>query len=557
MHNGWLRDTEDDSSRVTGSTVFDFNGDNAAEIVYNDECYFRIYNGIDGQVFFKEPSESRTRIEYPVVADVDNDGNAEIVFTTSNESRFCSERANNDPSTSQPLFNRFNNGLEVWGDDSDLWVSARRIWNQHTYHVTNVLESGAIPAREPANWRAYNGRTYNTYRSQPRAFGVAPDLQLVQVQVSSPDASCGQLSELLNIAARVANRGDLRVGPGVTVSFIGVWGTEREPLLDAAGQPLTFTLQTSLEPGAATVVNAPYAASQNAFGRLPDRVEVVIDASGRERECNEDNNTASVAVAGGSLQPDLRVSVDDIDLGLCFSEGVTISGVVTNDGSATATDIRVRLYAGNPEQGGTELFEYTVPTDINAGGSAHHRPQPDPVRHRDLRRRRPRQRRPRVQRRRQHRQQRRPRQLPNQLNAPRPLTPAPPAPSRAGRARGGSALTPLAPSEREGCRRQAAGSAPVVGSSGGGFLGGVFAPSFEKFVGFASAKDQSELGVLLFAEGVVGELGVEDGEAHGGEAAFGIVVSGFGALEGLLFGGELGFVGGAQGMVCGVLTQAR
>jgi hypothetical protein len=370
LHNGWLRDTEDDSSRVTGSTVFDFNGDNAAEIVYNDECYFRIYNGIDGQVFFKEPSESRTRIEYPVVADVDNDGNAEIVFTTSNESGFCSERANNDPSTSQPLFNRFNNGLEVWGDDSDLWVSARRIWNQHTYHVTNVLESGAIPAREPANWRAYNGRTYNTYRSQPRAFGVAPDLQLVQVQVSSPDASCGQLSELLNIAARVANRGDLRVGPGVTVSFIGVWGTEREPLLDAAGQPLTFTLQTSLEPGAATVVNAPYAASQNAFGRLPDRVEVVIDASGRERECNEDNNTASVAVAGGSLQPDLRVSVDDIDLGLCFSEGVTISGVVTNDGSATATDIRVRLYAGNPEQGGTELFELTIPGPVDPGQSA-------------------------------------------------------------------------------------------------------------------------------------------------------------------------------------------
>jgi hypothetical protein len=185
-----------------------------------------------------------------------------------------------------------------------------------------------------------------------------------------PDASCGQLSELLNIAARVANRGDLRVGPGVTVSFIGVWGTEREPLLDAAGQPLTFTLQTSLEPGAATVVNAPYAASQNAFGRLPDRVEVVIDASGRERECNEDNNTASVAVAGGSLQPDLRVSVDDIDLGLCFSEGVTISGVVTNDGSATATDIRVRLYAGNPEQGGTELFELTIPGPVDPGQSA-------------------------------------------------------------------------------------------------------------------------------------------------------------------------------------------
>ncbi len=45
LHNGWKRATEDDSSRATSSSVFDFNGDGAAEVVYNDECYFRIYDG--------------------------------------------------------------------------------------------------------------------------------------------------------------------------------------------------------------------------------------------------------------------------------------------------------------------------------------------------------------------------------------------------------------------------------------------------------------------------------------------------------------------------------
>src|SRR5690606_15829423 len=38
LHNGWFRDTDDNSSRATSSSVFDFNGDGAAEALYNDEC---------------------------------------------------------------------------------------------------------------------------------------------------------------------------------------------------------------------------------------------------------------------------------------------------------------------------------------------------------------------------------------------------------------------------------------------------------------------------------------------------------------------------------------
>src|SRR6185503_2566291 len=48
LHNGWKRDTEDDSSSVTSSSVFDFNGDGAAEVVYGDECYFKVYDGSNG-----------------------------------------------------------------------------------------------------------------------------------------------------------------------------------------------------------------------------------------------------------------------------------------------------------------------------------------------------------------------------------------------------------------------------------------------------------------------------------------------------------------------------
>jgi hypothetical protein len=44
--------------------------------------------------------QSRTRIENPVVADVDNDGNAEIVFTVNNDAQFCSQGARTTASRS-------------------------------------------------------------------------------------------------------------------------------------------------------------------------------------------------------------------------------------------------------------------------------------------------------------------------------------------------------------------------------------------------------------------------------------------------------------------------
>jgi hypothetical protein len=136
----WSAATDDTSSQNTGSSVFDFDGDGRNEVVYNDEVYLRIYPGVepaclenppgpacdgnmtDAEVLFRDKNGSRTRTEYPVIVDVDGDFKAEIVFPTNNDSG------------SGPL----DAGLEVWGDVLDNWVSTRPVWNQHTYHITNV-----------------------------------------------------------------------------------------------------------------------------------------------------------------------------------------------------------------------------------------------------------------------------------------------------------------------------------------------------------------------------------------------------------------------------------
>jgi hypothetical protein len=381
LHNGWRRVSEDDSSRATSSSVFDFNGDGAAEVVYGDECYLRIYDGATGLVYSALPSVSRTAIENPVIADVDNDGNAEIVFVQNNSFEQCDEGDTDRNGWANDLLQNGANGtvakdslpagITVLGDPTDTWVAARRVWNQHSYHVTNVLESGGIPLHEPESFKPLNARVYNTYRSQPRTYGVAPDLTVTAIQISSPDAMCGVLSEQIEITVVVKNQGDLRVGPGVEVAFYGTWGGAETTLDDANGMPIVIVLDKSLEPGASTLVTVSYAVGNNPApndGSLPDSVRVTIDGgngatNGKERECREDNNELTQDVDPGEALADLVVVVDSAT---CAGD---VHVTVTNNGAEDATNVVVRVYAGDPSAGGEVLGETNI-DQIPAGGSA-------------------------------------------------------------------------------------------------------------------------------------------------------------------------------------------
>ena len=365
LHNGWRRDSDDDSSRATSSSVFDFNGDGAAEVLYNDECDFRVYDGISGEVLFSAVSRSRTGIENPVVADVDNDGNAEAI-SVSNTAQ--TGRCDEDTTPIGP------NGIRVWGDPTDTWVSARRVWNQQSYHVVNVTESSGVPDHAPESWGAFNGRTYNTYRSQPRSFGVAPDLVLAGLFVSSPDVGCGTLSDVIEITFEIRNAGDLRVGPGVRVVFEGDFGGTVEPLLDGAGAPLEVVLTASLEPGRSVFLSVSYDRANSPRNVLPDSVIAVVDPAtgaspnGAERECVETNNSLTVAVEAGALRADLRVELGAPVLD-CDARTATVPTTVVNDGTAPASNVVVRYFAGDPSMGGTQLHEETIPGPIAPGAS--------------------------------------------------------------------------------------------------------------------------------------------------------------------------------------------
>jgi hypothetical protein len=83
----WTSPTQDASSHRTGSSLFDFNLDGKAEVAYADELYLRIYDGATGNILKQQRVGSGTTLEYPVIADIDADGKAEIVVGSNNARR--------------------------------------------------------------------------------------------------------------------------------------------------------------------------------------------------------------------------------------------------------------------------------------------------------------------------------------------------------------------------------------------------------------------------------------------------------------------------------------
>jgi len=122
-----------DGSSRTGVTAFDFEGDGKMEVVYRDEKNLYILDGegnggvpnVKAQVL----CGSGTRVEMPVVVDVDADGEAEIV---------CSCISGTD------VFNDTRHTV-VFESDTTPWVSTRTVWNSSHYTPTFVSEDLTIP----------------------------------------------------------------------------------------------------------------------------------------------------------------------------------------------------------------------------------------------------------------------------------------------------------------------------------------------------------------------------------------------------------------------------
>jgi choice-of-anchor A domain-containing protein/RHS repeat-associated protein len=189
-HDGsihWQFPTQDTSSHRTGSSVFDFQGDGRAEVVYADETNLRIWDGRTGNVLFEVSNLSGTTLEYPVIADINNDGAAEIIY------------GGNSGST---------RGLYALKSAGAPWAPTRSIWNQHSYHITNINDDGTVPQNEQPSWLSHNTYRLNTFSDKPAL--SAPDLAAFELKY---DESTQTLSTL------ILNRGLAQSNASGTVTF--------------------------------------------------------------------------------------------------------------------------------------------------------------------------------------------------------------------------------------------------------------------------------------------------------------------------------------------------
>ncbi|MBI5510248.1 MAG: hypothetical protein HY903_15940 [Deltaproteobacteria bacterium] len=306
----WNYKVQDFSSAVTGSSVFDFDGNGADEVLYNDECFFRVFDGKTGGVLLERPSSSRTNSEYPIVVDVDGDRMSEIVLVSNHDqvSRdHCVANYDNDPAyaaylhysdlagaggycdlTTFPDHSRECTvgaaGVTVYRDTSERWVKTRPLWPEHAYHVTDVdfdpaTFTASVPAAETPSWL-----DSNTYRKNVRGFVPlnAPDLQISAVVADLQ--GCPEVG----VHARVVNLGALGVQAGIALNLYALWDTP--PRVVAA-----LTTAAALAPGAGEWVTFRYTPAAGDPAVLSFRVGVDLGAGGGAvAECLEANNTAEV-----------------------------------------------------------------------------------------------------------------------------------------------------------------------------------------------------------------------------------------------------------------------
>ncbi len=253
----WSRTTNDYSSGFTGSAVFDFEGDGKAEVVYADENDVFVFDGATGAVKLVESQHSSaTCSESPSIADVDNDGHAEILYTSS-------------------AYSGAEQGVTVIGDQDNSWMPGHHVWNQHAYAITNVEDDASIPANPDVNWD-----TFNSFRS---ADSTAINGELTDAVPALDDICNAECANgHLYVTVVVGNMGlaEMPAGVPITLYSAGVaLGTEyTEDVIPSGGSSVGLVFDVD-----------PSKVSGSIQAKADDDNGIAILG-----ECNEDNNTLKI-----------------------------------------------------------------------------------------------------------------------------------------------------------------------------------------------------------------------------------------------------------------------
>ncbi|MDR2915671.1 MAG: VCBS repeat-containing protein, partial [Tannerella sp.] len=277
LNQKWILNNDDNSGGTT-LTLFDFDSNGSAELVYRDQSSLFIINGVDGSVKARfNGIISATANEYPLIADVNNDGRAEIVVTGSGRLHIFSS----DPS----------------GD----WAPARKVWNQVPYNVVNVNDDLTIPKQMLNPATAFPGvdrllgttddiKPFNNFLQQQTMMDknglplwLTPDVYTVSSVITT---SVSGNSVTVNVG--VINQGEAAIGSPVYVTLY-------KNTVAAANKIITGSANIQINPGDTGYVSLtiPDITLTN-----PVRIVIRLNDDGTnflfQPECDDTNNTISI-----------------------------------------------------------------------------------------------------------------------------------------------------------------------------------------------------------------------------------------------------------------------
>jgi hypothetical protein len=226
----WAIDPDEDSYS-NSATLFDFNLDGQNEVLITDQSKVRIFRGSDGVILNEFNFTETTVMQYPVIADVDIDGTADIVV--------CGGTT-----------------LNVLKSSGSPWAPARKVWNQYMYNAVNINENLTVPVLQFNSATSFSGsdgqlgtaddvRPYNNFLQQQTilskagtSYWEASDYAIEGI----PNAVYYPSADSLSISFCVKNYGDIQ---GTAPFHVAIYKNDRQ----AANKILTKSFSNIPAPG--------------------------------------------------------------------------------------------------------------------------------------------------------------------------------------------------------------------------------------------------------------------------------------------------------------------
>jgi hypothetical protein len=231
-----------------GCSMADLDADGIYEVLAGGYDGLYVLDGASMNVLASEPSYTTSaRDSAPVVADVDADGSAEILWLA-------------------------DGTLMVLGAATGRWARTRPVWHQLPYDITSIRDDGTLVSHPVPSWSSYNA-----FRAQPAHDGEHPDLH-IEVEASAHEW-CGENFTTLDLV--VINRGSVEVPSGTSLTVSG--------LVEDAWIPVDTVEIDEPIPAGFSVAGSVALPSEALGSRW------IVDL-GTEDDCNWINNRAEGAV---------------------------------------------------------------------------------------------------------------------------------------------------------------------------------------------------------------------------------------------------------------------